>query len=114
MPTRDHVTATRLTDCRVQTYSNAYLGYVEDIVVDAAAATITHAIVAVDATLPGTKRRLLVPWGDFVKAYNDQVLTLADQKEGLEGYPEAPFDLTHRGLWAGAPEGEGASASFIA
>lgn len=114
MPRVDHVTASRLTDCRVQTYGNKYLGYVEDIVIDPMQGRVTHAIVAVDATLPGTKRRLLVPWSDFVKAYNEQLLTLDNQKEGLDGYPEAPFDLTHRGLWAGAPEGEGASASFMA
>ena len=114
MPTSDLVTAKRLTDSRVQTYGNVYLGHIEDVVVDPAAGTITHAIVNAEAGAGVlSKRRAMVPWNDLVKAYNDQVLTLDASEEQWLAYPEPPFDLSHRGLLPGAPKGHGASASWM-
>lgn len=112
MPQTDRVTASRLKDSRVQNYGNAYLGYVEDVVVDPAEGVLTHAIVAIAGPLFAATRRVMVPWSAFGKAYNDQVLVIDADEAALAAYPEAPFDLLHRGLMAGAPKGMGASASF--
>lgn len=113
MPRNDLVTASRLAESRVQNHGNELLGHVEEVVLDPAAGCITHVVMSLaqgPALAPA--RRVLVPWADMQAAYNAQTLVLGTDAEGVAAYPDAPFDLTHRGLWVGAPKGAGASASF--
>lgn len=113
MPRNDLVTASRLVESRVQNHGNEVLGHVEDVVLDPAAGCITHVVVSLaQGPVLGRARRVLVPWAAVSVAYNDQAMVVGADAEGLAAYPDAPFDLTHRGLWVGAPKGAGASASF--
>lgn len=114
MPKDDLVTATRFAESRVQNYGNELLGHVKDVVLDPQAGRVTHVLVRLAAApLLGPGKLVLVPWEAFTPAYNDQVLVLQAKEDELTKLPEAPFDLTHRGLWVGAPQRAGASASFM-
>lgn len=113
MPRNDLVTASRLAESRVQNHANELLGHIEDLVLDPAKGSISHLIVALaQGPVLGRARRVLVPWADVTPAYNAQTVVYGATQAEVAALPEAPFDLTHRGLWAGAPKGAGASASF--